>query len=162
MKAQRLAEAEKAAHQALEAVQQLYNADPGNLQLLHDLSLAHENLAQTLAAAGKADQAATHWKYDLDHSATLAAADPNNVRWQVDLAVSHWNLAQVELRRGKPESIATAIAQFKTGLSILQKQNAAGKLDDAGKAWLTSFEKAVQSEKDVQQEAELLKRSLRR
>lgn len=151
MKAQRLAEAEKADQQALEAVQHLYNADPGNLQLLNDLCLAHQNLAQILAAAGKADLAVSHWKLDLDHSATLAAADPSNVRWQVDLAVSHWNLAQVELRRATRESVVAAVEHFKTGLALLQKQNSAGRLDDTGKEWLSSFEKAVKEASELLQ-----------
>lgn len=149
MKAKRIPDAEKAAQQALEAAQQLYNADPGNFQLLHDLSLAHEYFAQILAAAGKEDQATAHWKLDLDHSAALAAADPGNVRWQVDLAVSHWNLAQVEMRRGTRESVISAINHFKIGLGILQNQNAANKLDAAGKAWLASFDKAVKEASGV-------------
>jgi len=155
MKAERLTEAEKAGMQALKAMQDLYDADPGNLQLLNDLCLAHQNIAAILAAAAKADQAATHWKLDLDLSATLAAADPGNARWQVNLAISYWKLAQNELVRGTRESIVAALDRLNTGLAILQKQNSTGKLDDAGKEWLSHFEEGVKVA------AEELKRSSR-
>ncbi|MBE2284087.1 MAG: protein kinase [Prosthecobacter sp.] len=142
MKTGKTSEAANTGRQALDLMQHLYSADPGNLQLLHDLSVAHENLAQILSTAGSQD-AKVHWQRDLDLSGTLAAADPSNIRWQVDLAVSHWNVARVELNHGTPQSIASAVTHLKAGLGILEKQNTANKLDDVGKAWLASFSQAL-------------------
>jgi serine/threonine protein kinase/tetratricopeptide (TPR) repeat protein len=144
MSAAKPKEAQAATLRALEIMEALSNADPGNQQILHDLALAHEKTAEMFSHQGNHDAALKHWLKDLKISESLASSDGANARWQSELAVSHWNLGQALLRQGTKTSVSEAGKHYQQGRDVLLQLKEKSSIDEAGKAWLATFEKALQ------------------
>ena len=86
---------------ALAIRDRLAEADPGNAEWQHDLSLSHERIGDVRRAQG--DLAAALTSYQTAHAIRdrLAKADPGNAGWQRDLAVSHIKIGEVQRMAAK-------------------------------------------------------------
>ncbi len=115
---------------------QLAARDPNNAEWQRDLSVSYNKIGDISAARGDRDGALKAYKDGLDIAKQLAARDPANVVWQTDLVVSAWKLAEAGAK-DKRQHLAS-------GLAILKRLDAEGKLTADQKEWIAMFEEAMQ------------------
>jgi hypothetical protein len=96
--------------------------------------VSYNKIGDISAARGDRDGALKAYKDGLDIAKQLAARDPANVVWQTDLVVSAWKLAET----------AEDKQHLASGLAILKRLYAEGKLTADQKKWIAAFEEAMQ------------------
>ncbi len=125
----------KAFNNGLYIAKLLAARDPNNAERQRDLSISYERVGDISADGGDRDGALKAFNDGLDIRKLLAARDPNNVGWQTDLVVSAWKLADAGAK-DKRQHLAS-------GLAILKRLGAEGKLTADQKEWIWDFEEAM-------------------
>jgi hypothetical protein len=98
--------------------------------------VSYNKIGDISAARGDRDGALKAYKDGLDIRKQLAARDPNNVVWQTDLVVSAGKLAGAGAKDRRQH--------LASGLAILKRLDAEGKLTADQKEWIAPFEEAMQ------------------
>ncbi len=108
--------------------------DPGNLEWQHDLWASHYKLGDIEADIKHPDDARGNYRAGIAVLEKLTAAIPGNTRWQVQLVVTLFKLAQLG---------DDTLARLRQALAILRMLDNEGRLPDAQKSWIATFEQAI-------------------
>ena len=118
----RRGEALEAYQKSLANSEKLAAADPGNTELLRDLTIGYEKVGDVLTAFGRHDEALTNYRKELPIMERLLAADSGNAEWQRDLAVTYERLGDVLVKLGRR---AEALEAHRKCLAIRERLTAA-------------------------------------
>ena len=110
--------------------------DNADVQYRRDLALTHERLAGLAAADGAHDDARASLRKASALREQNAAADPDNAAWQSELAMSLVRLAQAG---DAPQP------RLERALALLQKLDAAGKLNAEQKPMIANIQQVLAS-----------------
>jgi hypothetical protein len=114
----------------------LLAADGADVQYRRDLALTHERLAGLATADGAHDDARAALRKAFALREQNAATDPDNAAWQSELAFSLFRLA---LAGDEPQS------RLQRALALLQKLDAAGKLNAEQKPMIANIQQVLAS-----------------
>jgi tetratricopeptide (TPR) repeat protein len=117
----------EAAQRALQrAESQRAGSQPGDNDLLYQLTVIDNNIGHVLEARGKIDEADVEYRNMLARCRQLTAGANVKTKWTSQLGSAHNNLGQVAMARG---DLATAVAEFvaddaiESALSELDSKN---------------------------------------
>jgi len=99
---------------------------PGDTVYRRELSVAHIEVGDVLAARGRLEEALASYRASLAIRAQLAAAEPGHALWQRDLSVAHERIGDVLWDQGK---LAEALASYRLSLAIRERLSAADPAD---------------------------------
>jgi hypothetical protein len=111
------------------------------VQYRRDLALTHERLAGLAAADGAHDDARASLRKAFALREQNAATDPDNAAWQSELAFSLFRLA---LAGDEPQP------RLERALALLQKLDAAGKLNAEQKPMIATIQQVLASPQQQQ------------
>jgi tetratricopeptide (TPR) repeat protein len=114
----------------------LVATDSADVQYRRDLALTHERLAGLAVADGAHDDARASLRKAFALREQNAATDPDNAAWQSELAVSLFRLAQAG---DEPQP------RLQRALALLQKLDAAGKLNAEQKPMIANIQQVLAS-----------------
>jgi tetratricopeptide (TPR) repeat protein len=114
----------------------LVAADGADVQYRRDLALTHERLAGLAAADGAHDDARAALRKAFALREQNATTDPDNAAWQSELAISLFRLAQAG---DEPQP------RLQRALALLQKLDAAGKLNAEQKPMIANIQQVLAS-----------------
>jgi serine/threonine protein kinase len=107
-----------AAHEsAIELLEKLVADQPASADYRQRLAVCRNNLALSLARAGRTDEARRTYQQAIDAQRKLAAEQPTDRRLRADLARSHNNLGSLERETG---DAARAAASFREAIRLAE------------------------------------------
>jgi len=121
------AAAYKAFEAGIEIAKKLVALGPDNGDWQRDLAIAYNRIGDLKLAEGDKTGASEAYWPAFEISKMLADKDPGNVEWQWDLYVAYWRLA---------DAGHDTIENFRKGLAVIEKLQAAGLLNAARVQWI--------------------------
>ena len=104
--------------------------------------MCYDRVGDISAACGDRNGALKAYSNALEIDKKLAALDPDNAEWQSDVVVSAWKLAEAGAK-DKRQHLAS-------GLAILKRLYAEGKLPADQRGWIAAFEEAMQEPENAE------------
>ena len=103
---------------SLDALLNLVEKDPSNVQLQRSLSVNYNKVGDVLRDQGDPAAALAEYRAALDIARRLAGKDPGDAQWQRDLSVSHDKVGEVLSDQG---NLAAALAEYRAALDIARR-----------------------------------------
>ena len=106
------------ARQAQEIMEKLAAADPGDDNIVNELSITRERIGDVLIDQGDLNGATAEFRAALALDERLAQKNPTNRVWQRDLSVMHNKVGDVLFFSGQR---AAALTEYRAGLDIAER-----------------------------------------
>ena len=103
---------------SLDALLNLVEKDPSNVQLQRSLSVNYNKVGDVLRDQGDPAAALAEYRAALDIARRLAGKDPGDAQWQHSLSVSHDKVGDLLRDQGDP---AAALTEYQAALDIGQR-----------------------------------------
>ena len=139
----KMEDAGKSLARSIELFEKLHLIDPRNVEVIHAMAAAHQQLGRQLSGTGKVSDALRELARSKAFMDELLAGDAGNILWQVERASTCFLMGEAQLREGHKDSVALALKHFEEGSAVLERLDAAGKLDAQGKEMLSAMREGI-------------------